>query len=218
MMKRIFYSLVFLLFAVLSSCVTKDISIVKRKYSSGYYVNLSNHKNNTATPKVKHNSAVNVSNNKFNSQSAIRAIDVPIEVIASHLLNESNQEIRTQNYTASKSKVEHIKSSIQKGQSIQSSYIVKNKEVHQNIKSIVDKNNINDRKIQALLKSRNKTNTELFVLVILSLIPILALVAMYLKDGEEITLNFWVDLILHLTIVGYLIFALLVVFDIINLA
>jgi hypothetical protein len=41
---------------------------------------------------------------------------------------------------------------------------------------------------------------------------------MYLKDGEEITMNFWVDLILHLTVVGYLIFALLVVFDIVNLA
>jgi len=54
--------------------------------------------------------------------------------------------------------------------------------------------------------------------VILSLFPILALIAMYMKDGNSITLNFWVDLLLHLTIIGYLVFALLVVFDIVDLS
>lgn len=55
------------------------------------------------------------------------------------------------------------------------------------------------------------------VLVILSLFPILCLIAVYLHDGS-ITKNFWIDLILHLTVIGEIIFALLVVLDVVNFA
>jgi hypothetical protein len=61
-------------------------------------------------------------------------------------------------------------------------------------------------------------DTELLILVILSLFPILALLAIFMKEGKVITTNFWVDLVLHFTVIGYIIFALLVVFDIINLS
>lgn len=72
---------------------------------------------------------------------------------------------------------------------------------------------------QAVLKqAKGGGDTHIVLLVILSLFPILALVAVYLKDGKQVTMNFWVDLILHITIIGYAIFALLVVFDIVNLA
>lgn len=70
----------------------------------------------------------------------------------------------------------------------------------------------------ALKKAKGGGDANIILLVILSLFPILALVAVYLKDGKQVTTNFWVDLILHLTIIGYAIFALLVVFDIVNLA
>jgi len=60
-------------------------------------------------------------------------------------------------------------------------------------------------------------DTNTLVLVILSLFPILCLIAVYLKDGG-ITLNFWVDLLLHLTVIGAMIFAILVVLDIVSLA
>lgn len=66
--------------------------------------------------------------------------------------------------------------------------------------------------------ARTGGDANIILLVILSLFPILALVAMYLHDGNQVTANFWVDLVLHLTIIGYAIFALLVVFDIVNLA
>lgn len=61
-------------------------------------------------------------------------------------------------------------------------------------------------------------DTELLILVILSLFPFLALIAVFMKDGNNITTNFWIDLLLHFTVIGYIIFALLVVFDIINLS
>ena len=67
-------------------------------------------------------------------------------------------------------------------------------------------------------KLNRGTDSQLIFLVILSLFPIFALLAMYIKDGHQVTLNFWVDLLLHLTVIGYIIFALLVVFDIVNLA
>jgi hypothetical protein len=64
-------------------------------------------------------------------------------------------------------------------------------------------------------KSAKKGDTNLIVLVILSLFPILALIAVYLHDGD-ITLNFWIDLILHFILL-YWLFALLVVLDVIDL-
>lgn len=64
---------------------------------------------------------------------------------------------------------------------------------------------------------KNDSDTELIILVILSLFPILSLIAVYLKDGKKITINFWITLILHFFILWWL-FALLRVLDVINLA
>lgn len=64
---------------------------------------------------------------------------------------------------------------------------------------------------------KNDSDTELIILVILSLFPILSLIAVYLKDGKKITVNFWVTLILHFIFL-YWLFALLRVLDVINLA
>jgi hypothetical protein len=71
---------------------------------------------------------------------------------------------------------------------------------------------------KAKSSSSEDISNETILLIILSLFPILALIAMYLKDGKKITNNFWIDLVLHLTIVGYAVFAVLVVLDVINLA
>lgn len=71
---------------------------------------------------------------------------------------------------------------------------------------------------QKLDKKGVNSDADTLVLVILSLFPILALIAIYIKDGKRITTNFWVDLLLHFLIIGYAIFAILVVLDIVNLA
>jgi hypothetical protein len=64
---------------------------------------------------------------------------------------------------------------------------------------------------------KNDSDTELIILVILSLFPILSLIAVYLKDGKKVTVNFWITLILHF-LFFYWLFALLRVLDVINLA
>lgn len=214
-MKKIIYSIFILFVALLSSCVTKDISIVKRKYSAGYYVNVNHHKNVKGTQKTEHNNIVNLC--KQNEQNSAARIEEPNTIITEALISQNKLITPQQNYTASKNKANSISGSAKKKHLISDhNYQTKSSKAHNY--NLVDKNKINDTKIKNLLKSGNKTKTELVVLVILSLFPILALIAMYLKDGEQITMNFWVDLILHFTVIGYLIFALLVVFDVINLA
>jgi hypothetical protein len=69
----------------------------------------------------------------------------------------------------------------------------------------------------ASAQKAKKGDTNIVLLVILSLFPILCLIAVYLHDGG-ITLNFWIDLLLHLTFIGEIIFALLVVLDIVDLS
>lgn len=78
----------------------------------------------------------------------------------------------------------------------------------------------------SVIKSLNKikksgidqTDDSVNVLyLIMAFFPILCLIAVYLYDGQELTTNFWVDLILHLTIIGAMVFAVLVVLGIVSL-
>jgi hypothetical protein len=216
-MKRNIIPLLILFVSVLSSCVTNNISIVKRKYSSGYYVNVNHHKNVNGTPKANHLSNDLSLTSPQNIEKTPKKIEGPKLTVVESLLSDKETSGPKQNYTASTGKSNSILSTINKKQSI-TNHNSKIKFGEENIHELVDKNKISDTKISKLLKAGHKTQAELILLVILSIFPLLALLAMYLKDGEEITMNFWVDLILHLTVVGYIIFALLVVFDIVNLA
>ena len=62
------------------------------------------------------------------------------------------------------------------------------------------------------ISNASESNTPTILLVILSLIPILALIAIYLHQGE-INIKFWIDLILHFLFL-YSLYALLVVLDV----
>ncbi|PKR79632.1 hypothetical protein CW751_14165 [Brumimicrobium salinarum] len=57
----------------------------------------------------------------------------------------------------------------------------------------------------------------LLLLIILCLFPLINLIPVFITDGG-ITLNFWVTLILNLTLIGAVIFSLLVVLGIVSLA
>jgi hypothetical protein len=62
-----------------------------------------------------------------------------------------------------------------------------------------------------------KSDSDLIVQIILALFPFICLIAVFLSDGKAITINFWIDLILHLTFIGEIIFAILVVLDVVDL-
>lgn len=78
--------------------------------------------------------------------------------------------------------------------------------------------------IKPLNIEANKANSakkggdgNLVLMIILALFPILCLIAVYMHDGK-VTVNFWVDLLLHLTFIGEIIYALLVVLDVVDLS
>ena len=69
----------------------------------------------------------------------------------------------------------------------------------------------------SILKKK-PTNQDKLIPIILSLFPILCLIGIYLYQGENITNDFWLDLVLHLTVIGEIIYALLVVLDVVSIA
>ncbi|MBC7425728.1 MAG: hypothetical protein H7321_04250 [Bacteroidia bacterium] len=66
------------------------------------------------------------------------------------------------------------------------------------------------------MKTGGDSDANLILLVVLSLFPILCLIAVYLHDGD-ITTNFWITLLLHFLLL-YWLYALLVVLDVIDLS
>ena len=187
---------------ILSSCTSQKNGLaIKRKYNKGYYI-AHNHKkgNETAKQTNTDKEVVIVDAKKVSEVTAeLPAIKV--------ILSTNTEEIKSAENVAKINEVKHNTILTDTKISTASTESAPIKTVH---------------KVVNVEKKANKASTDsdsqLILLVILSIFPFLALLAMYLKDGKQITLNFWVDLILHLTFIGYIIFALLVVFDIVNLA
>ena len=193
-----------------ASCATTDISIVKRKYNNGYYVDINNHKKVNVSSNDKKEIAENKTEQNKSTISASTTVtesfvaDVP-KTTTDNTLTASTAKA-PQSPLASTS----IKS-ITKNNDVQLSYNNTKAPLKTTLKAL--------SKIKQSSKTKgNFSDDRTILLIILSLFPILALVAMYLKDGNRITANFWVDLILHFTIIGYAIFAILVVLDIFSLA
>jgi thiol:disulfide interchange protein len=73
---------------------------------------------------------------------------------------------------------------------------------------------LNKIKKSGIAKTDDNVN---YLYLIMSFFPILCLIAVYLYEGQEYTTNFWVDLILHLTVLGAIVFAILVVLGMVSL-
>ena len=184
--------------AIFVSSCSNQISIVKRHYSKGFYV--------VNTKKAHHADVAK-------AETKIKSTEKTQPTVLSFISEEKNRPAELSASAAGTVKKEEKKKSFQ-------SQLKKN--IVSKEHKIVGKNEPeNNRKLFSLkekqnkAKSSNESNTIL--LVILSLFPILCLIAVYLHDGKEITTNFWVTLVLHLTIYLECIFAILVVLDIIDL-
>lgn len=210
MRKYLFLPSSFILLTVLalllcSSCAKQSISIVKRKHSSGYYVNVSHQKSGSTAKRPQ----------LSQSKELVKIMEEPNYSITENLsLIESNSAQHAYLASVEKQVVHHnVASNSVKSEPIKSVNKLNNK-----VKSSVDVKKQAKIQLKPLQQPKFKNDTNTLILVILSLFPFIALIAMYLKDNNTITLNFWVDLLLHLTIIGYAIFAILVVLDIISLA
>lgn len=201
-MKKIFY-LFALAGLILGSCQAK-YTIAKRKYNKGFYIAKSGKKQNP-------------DKNESTSLASIKAdkITTTPDHFEKEIVTESVIQTSYSNeFLASNSNTQVNSVKIKNNSFNNSSIVASSNETH-NIKGYEFKNIEKKFNAQASKKG-DGGNTVL--LVILSLFPILALIAVYIKDGKSVTMNFWIDLLLHFTIIGYAIFAILVVLDVVNLA
>lgn len=202
-MKATFKLLGLALIIFLSSC-SNDMLIVKRKYNKGYYVNTGG--------KVKHQESPKVKNNETPEEAVVETAAVEPIVVAEMPLTASaeNKPVAIAKGNSPKGR---LKTTL--AQNEQTNVAFSKKEQKQKSKLL---KKATKREVRSAKKLNTRGDDQLILLVILSIFPILALLAMYIHDGHQVTLNFWVDLLLHFTVIGYLIFALLVVFNIIDLA
>lgn len=188
----------------LSSCTGK-YTIAKRKYTKGFYVSRSAG-NKTTTHEIadvkKSNTSEIVSTEIVTNTKTADLAPALKEV--SHDQNKSTMEQTLPNKTV------HFNNAISK-----SLYASSNSEV---VKQQITFKKLEISANSSKQSSKKSSDTDLIIQVILALFPILCLIAVYLHDGKSITLNFWIDLLLHLTVIGEIIFALLVVLDVVNLA
>lgn len=182
---------------IFSSCNGKYI-IAKRKYNKGFYVSKSG--SNSTKPAVAQLKAVKV--------------NAPAEKIETVVIAKSEEkkiEITPLKTIAAKS-IDQAPSSKTSSKNPALASTSKNSlSTSKEVKPI----KVNSKKTTS--SQERKGDSNLVVMIILALFPILCLIAVYMHDSG-ITLNFWIDLLLHLTIIGEVIFALLVVLDVIDLA
>jgi hypothetical protein len=182
---------------IVSSCSNK-FSLQKRKYNKGFYF-ASNHSKNNSSNTGK----LNPQRLNSKSYSQVKIEQQELEIASE---NNKNVELTVMTNPAS-AKIQPNLSEVSKNDLSLASNNIKHIQLNKLI-----------RPMALPMAKKGGSDTNLIVLVILSLFPIICLIAVFLKDSKSITLNFWIDLLLHVTLIGAIIFALLVVLDIVNLA
>lgn len=189
---------------LLSSCA--GTGIMKRRYTKGYYVS---HNKTVAEPEkrqqVKTADIANQQNTtpaKALTVSETQTIAEPTRIAIGKSATNSHEIKTTQRAIAPVKNQQHLFASASQ----------KTPEVTQTEIRPLQLNTSNSGK-----GSSDSSKVELVLMVILCLFPFINLIPVYLHDNA-ITLNFWITLILDFTYIGGVIFALLVVLDVVNLA
>ena len=188
---------------LLSSC--GSISISQKRYSNGLNIDWFAGKDKKAeSPKVakktKKNNQVavleTIANEEVQTQSnQFVSAALPTESVEIDL-SQSNTKGQVKQH---RSKVKVSANKIQEKVGVSKLSVIKS---------------LNKIKKSGIAKTDDNVNV---LYLIMAFFPILCLIAVYLYDGQELTTNFWVDLILHLTIIGAMVFAVLVVLGIVSL-
>lgn len=186
---------------LLGSCANK-FSLVKRKYNKGYHFAASKNNHNVK----KSEQAKDIAVQPVPSKVASLPPSSEREIIASEDFNVKPIGIADGTKSLTKSK---NKKDLKAGSENESDFISTTKSA-----SSLNKANAED----ITSSKAGAASTNKILIIILALFPVICLIAMYLHDGNKITLNFWVALLLHLTVILWVIFTLLVAFDVIDLS
>ncbi len=193
-------SFLFVVCAVILSSCSSQFSLMKRRYTKGFYVASS--KKNTS---VKHetDSKTAVAHSLPVAQEQVPAIAV------NTLVKEQNDApvtmVKAQGTSHSSSKVKDT------NKPLQASATKKEVKEPAGFKSLQI-----SKAPFAAKAAKERSDGELIVMVILCFFWFLNLIAVYMHD-DDITLNFWITLLLDFTLIGGIIFSLLVVLDIVDL-
>ncbi|MBA3665321.1 MAG: hypothetical protein H0W61_14075 [Bacteroidetes bacterium] len=199
MIKKITLSILAII--LLGSCANK-FSLVKRKYNKGYHFAMSKgHSNSKESQAGSVETAV-----ALNSKKSV----MPSEKNEKELMSVA--PIKTTQFAQNSKKTSEPK---QKG--VTASAEKKPVSENKSFRSIT-KEQMSSLKNGLSKAGKGDAGGNLILMVILCLFPFICLIPVYLHDGKKVTLNFWITLLLHLTFIGYIIFALLVVLDVVNLA
>jgi len=183
----------FLALAILISSCGNKMTLLKRHYTKGYYV-----QNSKSPDKISSVKTLEVSTNKMKPIEVSFVKETQPPILAASLKIE-NRSISSKSYQCG----------------LRAIASVKNYPVYKTGTPSVQKSD--SFPVRSSMESKKDGDGNLIVMVILACFPILCLIAVYLHDNG-ITTNFWIDLLLHLTFIGEIIFALLVVLDVVNFA
>lgn len=183
---------------VLFSSCGNQLTVMKRHYNKGFYVH--------------HSKSSDSSSDRISPAKKELAVQIPAGMTAGHLqssvsmkkitacLKESSPEAGA-GRTFQQKMQEHIRNE-------------KKEALPQRFQVLPVATKLESKSSSA----NSGSDVDLLILVILCLFPFINLIAIYLKDGKDITMNFWICLILDiLFFLPGIIFALLVVLDVINL-
>lgn len=213
--------------SILVSCSTTNF--LKRKYTKGVYVESIAHKSQTSKNEIVSEKRVSSKNNHYQSSNLS-------EIFIEKSNNVKNNEVLTTN-TNSTTKKMYAQNSTKKNSisnKIKSTASLVKVSASQDVNFDTHFKFLPNYFFSSFTKNSTPapSDAEKIVWIILSLFPFINLIAVYLHDGNRVTKNFIVLLILNLLILLWpiifylgglfvlasIIFALLVVLDVVNLA
>jgi len=188
---------------LLSSCAGK-FSLLKRKYTKGFYVSSS---------KGRHTKNRNTDHEKVAlHQKAVKPLETsPLAEVVKVTPQEFAPLIKTQALNTPKTAPVEVKTG--KDLLAQAASVPVTEPITHKAKSVKPL----DLSKQHIVLNSKDDDAMFIVLVILCFFWWLNLISVYIHDKHQVTTNFWVTLLLNLTFIGGIIFSLLVVLDVVDL-
>lgn len=182
-----------------SSCNGK-YTIAKRKYNKGFYIAKSGN-NNTKPSLAPRAASVVVAEEKVESVVVAKTIEAPVTIAAI----EPVKEVVSKEMKAQASPAQHSHKTAPVASTAKNNYAPASE-----IKPLEFNRSI-------LNAAKGKGDGNLVLMIILCFLWWLNLIAVYMHDGG-VTTNFWITLLLDFTLIGGVIFSLLVVLDVVDLS
>ena len=198
MLKNIVY---FLVLSFLVSACRSKVLIVKRTYSKGYYFSIAKPKGRSNTFIKRNPNSITETVALMGSTAVYKRDPNPCEKRPEQLFVQISKKERQH----SKNETDQNQVALMDNIKFNASPVFKPLTKSQPL--IVKKETI----------KKSGKGARKFWLAILCLFPVICLIPVYIHDEKKVTMNFWLTLLLHFTLLGYVIFALLIVFNVVDL-